>query len=185
MKKLLYFAISAATCLCLYSCGNNGGNEAANGGNTVVTEAPTVPDYETLGITPEELIGSFNKDPGLTKTFSKEYTVTDYEDGTSSFEVPNEVLGMYFSGTLETSTQEIIDITCKYKSSGDKTTDSFVASALMTYPVKYIFNVSDDDSMEFVVSTVAAGKEKEFHGATVKIGYNESNDVLMVIVKNN
>ncbi len=184
MKKRLFAAFMASlTILSCVGCGRNGGGTTETA-TEATTEALTV-DYQTLGITPEKFVDKFNKSGSFTVSFSSDYTTVDIGEGKSSFEITNVVGGMRYKGELENETKEIISIECIYEpeSGTDKDVARMVGTSLCAFPIKCIFDVSDDEAMNKAVAWSTLSDTTEYKGATVRLGEKSDGTIRLIITK--
>lgn len=183
MKKILCFIISAAAALmCLCSCGGE-----------------SVPDYQTMGITPSGFMENLNNCDYIDSTRSTDYTTIENPDGTSSFEITDKIIDLKVTGTLETSTQEIISLKTQWgisKSLSDSDAEIIVAKLALIFD--NIFDISlriansissdlinEKNKVNSDDSSTVLEWQMEYNGATITLSVSNSSIMSLSIEKIN
>ena len=187
MKKIIAAVIALDIFFALCSCGESEVSQEEYRSEDVVTteQQTTAPKYNTLGISVEEAIEKYNNSGDFTVTFSSDCLTEDLGDGRTSFETVNDIQGTYWSGTYETATKEIIDITVSYPcGSSDYNSSAPLACIITSFAMEYILDIDNETAMDkFMTASSDSSKPIYYNGCSIQIGYDATKNAITTIMK--
>lgn len=183
MKKIINGVIALVICMGMVSCGaDSGADSGADGGTT--DEKAAVPEYNTFSMSVEELVSKLNSSGKYTKTWSSDCTTQELSDGKGSFKTNDVIVGCYWSGTYETATNNIIDITISYPCEDNGASNGMMACAGSEGIMEYLFNIDRETALDEWMKASNVGSSGYGYGDyNIYVGYNSINSAMETIIK--
>lgn len=176
MKKHLNNIILAVLiCTFLSSCSSAPNNKVSSPTNepSVQTEQePTIPKYNTFGITPDDLF----KKIGDKSSYS--YTKKESVEGMVEFSLNDTIYDVSYGGIIEEATGEIMILQASYPAKGNDGI-AILGTALIDSAVDEIMN-TDKGSDYIIEAWNSDGHTKTFGNYTIIAGIHDSTGDFMV-----
>lgn len=183
MKKMIFGILAVTVLFSSVSC-SSGRRNNIDEESTVVSESDVIiPEYNTLGISVDEIVSKMNSSGKYTKTWSADCSTQDLGNGKTSFKTNNLIVGSYWSGIYETSTNNIIDIIISYPCDGNDPANAMLACSAAVPVMQYSFNCDQDTAIHHWMGASTKGISGYDYGDyNLTVSYNSVNEAMETII---
>lgn len=188
MRKIISWVITLTLCMSMVSCGTDSkasdDKDKAKETTAAVTEPEVVvPEYNTFNMSVEELVNKLNSSGKYSETWSSACTTQELADGKSSFKTNDVIIGCYWSGTYETATNNIIDITISYPCDDNDVSNGMIACATAEPIMEYLFNIDLDTAIsEWMQASKVGGSGYDYGDYNLYVGYNSISSASETVI---